>query len=218
MQVYGEAAYFRQRELRIEQFGDIVHVAVVVVGRAAQHATQQPALGRRGKIGQPSAIVRCVHVYRHRTGRLQYDATLPRGPYLGEHRPAQLGLSFVGINMRTQRRRAIHISTTHRKLHPRADVLVAPVALAILEDGLARTGERGTEAAHAADDLRFINVGVQVDQRRPELAPAQFKARKSACHRLPGSGNSRQPSLLDAKIDEHRAFGIRNRSRRYITQ
>ena len=214
MQIDVEPVPRCQRKHAIQKGVDIVERRAVIADRGARHAAEQAARFCDDRSHPVAELIR-QQIDRAQGDRLKVHPALPFLAHLPQHAPAALGGFMIGVDMRADRRDAVRVGATQAEIHAPAQIRLGPIR-PIRGRGKARIEKRAVDVRTALDGVAFVEMGVNVDQGRPNLAAADVDARQSPSSRF-SAGRSMRASLPSSinRVRLHHAFRINRRRQSY---
>ncbi len=201
-----EAALAGEGEQPVEQVVEVGELLLVQARRGAGDAAHQAA-ALRHEVGQLRAEGRAVDVERHQRHGLQRDPPRIGVAHLAEHGPAVGRLALVGIEVGPDRRDAVRLGAAQGEVHAAPEVRPAPVRLAVRPGRVDRAAEVTREVGRAVDGVSLVEVGVHVDERRPQVAAAEVDVAR-ARRTLRGGPDRRDAAARERDVDEGGAVAV----------
>ena len=106
--------------------------------------------------------------------------------------------------MRADRRSAVRIGTSQREVEPPVNIVMAPTLLSIRMGGIQGGDELTVGIPGARPNMALVEVGMEVDQARPNLPAVEI----DAAHQGSGRGDAVNDAVRDRDVDDHKAFAI----------
>ena len=167
------------------------------LGRHAKHAAM---LG--DEIGKLFGIRRIVERQVNEAGALKLDAPGPFAFHLGEDRPTDFGLRRKRVDMGANRRCAVGIGATQRKIHARGHIFRRPVR-AIDRDGFKRVVMRTARIRRARQRVALVEMGMKFDTGRPDHAAVEIDDGNAVVSRRAGFGDARDRTAGYIDLGHH---------------
>ena len=204
MEVEIEVAVHGQLEEMLEQVEEVRRQGVVLAAAQARDATQNAA-GPGDDVGEPFALGLGEGIHWHDAGGLDLDPSGPRIAHRHERRPGYLALGGVRIEVRAHRDRPLGIGALQAELHALAHVLLGPSRRPIARGRTGGAQEAAVRVGRARPDVALVEMGVDVDEARPDQAAAQRRrlCRSAADRRQPGD-----PPVADLEIQSHQSLEV----------
>ena len=109
---------------------------------------------------------------------LQLDAAGPALAHLGEDRPGDAVLRRQRIEVGAEQRGAVGVGARRLKSMRRRDVVGRPVGVAVGRHRVERAHEGAVGIGPARPDVALVDVGVHVDEGRPDHAAVEVEPRR----------------------------------------
>ena len=137
---------------------------------------------------------------------LEVDPPGPGVAHLGEERPRDPVLRGGGIEMGADQRRAVGEGRAKREIHAAADVGGGPVGGTVGGDRTERAHEGAVGIGAARPDVALVEMGVHVDEGRPDHAGVEIEPRHAGD--AAGGGDGLDAALGDDDVDPAEALGV----------
>ena len=185
----------------------------MIADRRPRHAAKQAARFCDDR-SHPVAELVLQQIDRAQGDSLQVHPALPLLANLPQHAPAALGGFMIGVNMRANRRDAVRVSATQAKIHAAAQIRFCPI-LSIRGRGKARIEKRAVDIWTALDRVTLVEMGVNVDQGRPNLAAADVDTRDPVIAFFSCPFDAGELAVFNQQVRLHHAFRINRRRQSY---
>ena len=185
---------------------------MVADGRA-RHAAEQASRIRDQRSHPVAERVR-QQVDRAQGDRLQVDPPAPVLAHLAQHLPASLGIVRIGIDMCKSgiRGDTVRIGAAQAEIHAPAQIRRGPVGPVGGGGGEAGVVECAVRARAALNRVPLVEMGMDVDQSRPDLPAADVDAgKRPVIARGARRFDAREHAVFDQQVRLHHAFRVGRR-------